>query len=199
MLPELKRYITETENEASAIPASRKEKLLSIAEYIRSAEPARLLFICTHNSRRSLLCQAWTAALAAHYNLDGVEAWSGGTEATAFHPRAVAALRRAGFQVEKAGENTNPRYRVSFSGEGEPLTCFSKIYGHPHNPQDDFAAVMVCASADRRCPAVPGSSRRFSLPYEDPGEADGTGRETEIYDRCCRRIAVEMGYMLKEV
>lgn len=199
MYPDLKHYITEAEKEASVIPASRKEILLNIAEYIRSSDPARLLFICTHNSRRSLLCQAWTAALAAHYTLDGLEAWSGGTETTAFHPSAVAALRRAGFQIVKEGENANPRYRVSYSIEAKPLTCFSKTYDHPRNPQEDFAAVMVCASADRDCPVVPGASRRFSLPYDDPGEADGTGRETKSYDRCCRQIAAEIGCMLSHV
>lgn len=199
MYPELSQYIEEIATEPSDIPAERKETLKRIAEYIRSAGPPHLLFICTHNSRRSLLCQAWTAALAAHYNLEGLEAWSGGTEATAFHPRAVAALRRAGFRVAKEDENANPRYRVSFSGEAESLTCFSKTYDHPHNPGGDFAAVMVCASADRNCPAVPGASRRFSLPYDDPGEADGTGGEAESYEECSRRIALEMRYMLAEV
>ena len=69
-----------------------------MAAYIRESanqgRPARLTFVCTHNSRRSLLCQTFGSAAAAYFGIHGVETFSGGTEATAFNSRAVAALRR---------------------------------------------------------------------------------------------------------
>ena len=42
----------------------------------------------------------WARVAAYRAGFTEVETYSGGTEITAFNPRAVAALRRAGFRVE---------------------------------------------------------------------------------------------------
>ena len=62
----------------------------------------------------------WAQAAAWHYGLDDVATFSGGTEATAFNPRAVAALERAGFAIELGPELVNPVYTVH--GEGGATT-----------------------------------------------------------------------------
>jgi hypothetical protein len=198
----LKKYLDDRKAEFAQIPAERKEALKQVSEYIRrsaaSKESARLTFICTHNSRRSHMGQLWAAAGAAYYGTGGVETFSGGTEATAFNPRAVAALERAGFDIEKAPESKNPKYRVRL-GEGPTLVCFSKVYVDDPNPKKDYCAVMTCAQADKNCPTVRGASLRVALPYDDPKSADGTPGESTTYDERCAQIAREVLYIFSQV
>lgn len=202
MYSEIEKYISSLEESLEEIPDQRKQKLEQIASYIRTRHKkdaaAWLTFICTHNSRRSHLCQIWSAVLAEYFGLDDIETYSGGTEATAFNPRAVDAIKRVGFRVQNPG-GENPRYQVYFDDEKEPLICFSKTFDNSYNPEKNFTAVMTCADADENCPVVPGAEKRFSIPYTDPKEADGTQREKETYDERCRQIAGEMFYLMSQV
>src|SRR5439155_17018122 len=129
---------------------------------VKAEQIARLTFICTHNSRRSQLAQIWAKAAAEFYGVRGVDTFSGGTEATAFNPRAVNTLKRAGFHISVAESepSDNPRYRVRFSDGAQPMECFSKVYSHAPNPKTDFAAVLTCSQADADCPLVAGASLR---------------------------------------
>lgn len=201
MYPVLQAYINNLKDGLSKIPRERKEELMRISGFIEeklgAGKTARINFICTHNSRRSHMCQIWAAVLARHFKLEGIESFSGGTEATAFNPRAVAALERAGLRIENPG-GENPRYEVFHSPEAEPLICFSKTFDDPHNPQEGFAAVLTCTDADEHCPFVPGAEKRFSIPYVDPKESDGTPQEKETYDKRCRQIASEMYYLMSK-
>lgn len=201
MYPELEKYIQTIKNNVADIAEKRRAKLETIADYIRKKmeadEVAKLNFICTHNSRRSHLCQIWLTVLSDYFGLDNVQTFSGGTESTAFNPRAVEAIRRAGFQVDYPGGD-NPRYKVYFDEDKQPLICFSKTFDNSANPSANFAAVMTCSDADKNCPHVPGADHRFSIPYIDPKEADGTDRETETYDERCRQIATEMFYLISK-
>ena len=202
MNPALQEYIHSLKKDVEQIPKKRKEKLWEISDSIwtklRNGNPAKLTFICTHNSRRSHLCQIWAATLADHFGLDGIETYSGGTEVTAFNPRAVEAIKRAGFTVENPGDK-NPHYKVYYDPEKKPLLCYSKTFDDDANPSKDFVAVMTCTDADRNCPVVPGTEFRITIPYKDPKRADGTPQEAEIYDQRCRQIAAEMYYMLSQL
>jgi arsenate reductase len=201
----LDEYIRARIAEFDEIPGARREALRRMAGFASTQRakgaPVKLTFICTHNSRRSQMAQVWAALAAAHYGVAGVEAFSGGTEATAFNPRAVAALQRAGVPIEPrggAGRTDNPHYTVSLGGDAV-LVCFSKVYHQPPNPTADFAAVMTCSEADKNCPTVAGAAVRIALPYEDPKAADGTESETRIYDERCAQIAREMLLVMSEV
>jgi arsenate reductase len=202
MYPILENYITRLVSDFSSISEDRKKDLKEVANYIRTklsaGKPAKLNFICTHNSRRSHLAQIWTQTAAAFYDIDKIETYSGGTEATALNPRAVAAIERAGFKVEDPGGD-NPRYEVSFSEQSQPMICFSKKFDDDINPDNNFAAIMTCSDADENCPFVPGTEFRKPITYVDPKEADGTEREAEVYDERCRQIATEMFYMMNLV
>jgi protein-tyrosine-phosphatase len=198
----LQKYITGLEQDVSQISKERKEKLWEISDSIwtklRNGNPAKLTFICTHNSRRSHLCQIWAATLAVYFGLDGIETYSGGTEVTAFNPRAVEAIRRAGFTVE-GQDGENPHYQVFYDEEEEPLVCYSKTFDDEANPTKDFVAVMTCTDADQNCPVVPGTEFRITIPYDDPKQADDTPHEAQTYDERCRQIATEMYYMLSQL
>ena len=201
--PTLQRYVNERVLTAmDSIPAERRESLDLIAAFINERNAAgavaNITFICTHNSRRSHMAQLWASAAAWHFNQDRVRSFSGGTEATAFNPRAMAAVQRAGFTVVKP-EGQNPRCVVSFSKEHPPELCWSKVYDDPSNPQKDFCAVMTCSQADAACPSVRGALDRISLPYDDPKVSDGTPEEAQRYDERCLQIAVEMFYVFSHV
>lgn len=202
LFPQLEEYVDSILPEMEAIPAERKRQLKKIALFVqtklRSGEPANLLFICTHNSRRSHMGQLWAAAAASYYGIGGVRTFSGGLEATAFDPRAVAAMGRAGFEVESPG-GENPHYRVTYSENAPAQECFSKKYDDPFNPSENFAAIMTCSHADRNCPAVEGAVLRVSIPYEDPKASEGTPQEGAAYDERARQIATEMFYLFSQV
>lgn len=203
MLKGLSNYISEVKQEYSSIPADRKVFLSELATYmsskLNSDETIKLMFICTHNSRRSHIAQIWASTLSHEYGLKHIKTYSGGTEATAFNPRAVKALRDAGLDIEAERKVKNPAYAVKFS-EGEAnLKCFSKEYDHPSNPKESFAAVMTCSDADENCPFIPGAEFRISIPYEDPKVSDGTPTESKVYAERVRQIAIEIGYVMEKV
>jgi hypothetical protein len=191
-------YLDDRSKEFDLISDERKNKLKEISIYISkklgSENDVQLTFICTHNSRRSHLAQLFAQAGSDFYNLDGIKTFSGGTESTAFNPRAVAAIKRAGFKVINPGGD-NPHYEVLWD-KNKPYICYSKKYSDPENPSKNFAAIMVCSDADEACPIVFGAEERFSLPYIDPKDSDNTPEESETYDNKAKEIAREMLYML---
>jgi arsenate reductase len=202
--PELFRYLNERATESGSIPNDRKTDLAKVAAYIRErllkSDSAKLTFICTHNSRRSHLSQIWAQVAAEYYGLVGVETFSGGTEATAFNPRAVAAMQRCGLKIVADDPTaTNPRYSVYTSDSSTPQVCFSKAYGDPPNPTSEFCAVMTCSQADDACPLVMGCDLRSPIRYDDPKAADDTPEESATYDECSRQICREMLFMMSQV
>ena len=202
--PSVMNVLSDCEQEFESISDERKQALRKLGLYVGSkasrGEAADLVFICTHNSRRSHMSQIWAATSAAHYGLsDFVRTHYGGTEETAFNARSVAALRRQGFEIDEAagGTSTNPVYRVAVAA-GQTLDCFSKKYDHEGNPAADFAAVITCSHADKNCPNIPGASLRVAVPYVDPKERDGQPDEAQAYDERARQIATEMVYLMHE-
>lgn len=198
---QLQTYCTALEGEFDQIPEARQQELAQLGDYIakktKAGEAVKLTVICTHNSRRSHIGQLWLAAAATYYGVEGITTFSGGTEATAFNPRAVAAMRRAGFGIVGNETEKNPRYTATLGeGLGE-ITLFSKKFNDEANPQKGFAAIMVCSDADAACPFVPGADMRLAIPYEDPKKSDGTPAEAATYDERCRQIGREMLFAMR--
>jgi len=183
------------------ISFERKEQLADLAAYIadriKTAQPINLIVICTHNSRRSHMGQLWLQVAANYYDVEGLHSFSGGTEATAFNPRAVAVLQRAGFPLTKKNEGENPLYYFDFPGIPEDeKTLFSKTYDSPPNPTENFAAILVCTDADEGCPFIPGADARFSIPYDDPKSFDETPEEVQRYNDRVLQIGREFLYAM---
>ena len=181
---------------------SRKPLLQRVVDHVAlqrtRMDSSDLIFICTHNSRRSHLAAIWASVAAHHYGAEDVRCWSGGTEATAFHPNAVASLKRSGFTISDSAGN-NPKYEVSFAPDANALICFSKVYDDPYNPQEEIAAIMVCDHAEQNCPFIPGALARIPIPYRDPKESDGTDIENETYDARSGEIAAEMFWIFRQL
>jgi protein-tyrosine-phosphatase len=202
LFPRLEKTVAALETSMDEIPEERKallsEVAASIADHERRGEPSRMVFICTHNSRRSHMSQIWAQAAAWLSGIRSFEAYSGGTEATAFHPNAIRALRDCGFRIDGAADMQNPHYTVAFADEAPTMEAWSKRFDDARNPRKDFAAVMTCSDADEACPFVPGAKARFPVRYEDPKHSDGTQEEADVYAASCREIGHEMLYVARQ-
>lgn len=192
------------ESEFKLIPQKRQKELTALANYFQkkyeSKETPQAIIICTHNSRRSHLGQIWISTAADYFGLPKIKTFSGGTEATAFNPRAVAAMQRIGFEITSEDRSTaNPTYFIKWKTDSLPYLAFSKKYDDSPNPKSQFAAIMVCTEADKGCPVVFGTDFRLPLPYDDPKAFDETNLETEKYDERARQIGREMLFCMSLV
>lgn len=198
MYHSVREFLQNLSHEFGEIPADRQAVLDKLAAYIQTKKdndkPVRLVFICTHNSRRSHFGQIAAALAASYYSIEKVHVFSGGTEATAFHPNAIQALLDLGFYVKTSDDTVqNPVWTVSF-GKDLHTTCFSKVYDDPVNPSNNFAAIMTCSDAEQNCPFVPGTELRIATTYDDPKSSDGTPEQDATYQERFKQIAREILY-----
>ncbi|MEM6630243.1 MAG: protein-tyrosine-phosphatase [Bacteroidota bacterium] len=202
VFPRLAEYISHLSDELAHISPERKAALTKLSRYISqemdSQKEIPLIFICTHNSRRSHMGQIWAQVFAWQYGIP-LATFSGGTEATAFNPNAIAALIDVGLDIRTQDTSANPHYRVQVGPEHIIKEVFSKKFGDSPNPTSGFGAIMTCTDADEACPFVPGAKARFSLPYEDPKRFDGTDLQAKMYAGRSRQIAAEMKYVMDQV
>lgn len=189
--------------EFDLIPEERKNILSGITAFIESRisehSKADLIFICTHNSRRSHIAQIWSQAAAAWYNVTGVNSYSGGTEATAFNVNAIEAMGKLGFRISRGSDGKNPRYIVTYADNHHSFEVFSKKYDESPNPRTGFAAIMTCTQADADCPIVSGSAIRISLPYDDPKNFDRTELESAKYTERALEIGRELLFVFSQI
>lgn len=203
LLPSLQKQVEQLVNQFNLIDTNRQQLLLSMTNYIQSKinqqQAIQLNFICTHNSRRSHISQLWAQAAAHYYQIPNVFCYSGGTEATAFNPRAVLAMQNAGFAIEASNKTNNPIYDVKFANNAMALQVFSKKYDDAVNPVNSFAAVMTCSHADENCPFIPGAEKRFALTYDDPKAFDDTPLEKEKYKERVEQIGREILFIFSNI
>jgi ArsR family transcriptional regulator, arsenate/arsenite/antimonite-responsive transcriptional repressor / arsenate reductase (thioredoxin) len=109
--------------------------------------PARVLFLCTHNSARSQMAEALLRHLVLrHLGGDQVEVFSAGTEVTRVHPQALVTLERQG--IETSG-------------------LHSKHLNQLLGQQFDYV-ITVCDRASESCPIFPGDPERIHWSFPDP-------------------------------
>jgi len=108
----------------------------------------RVLFLCTHNSARSQMAEAFLRATAG----DRFEAGSAGTEKTSVNPLAIRVMAELG---------------IDLGGHA------SKLYDDVASQAWDYL-ITVCDDANERCPWVPGSVQRLHWSFPDPSRAIGT-------------------------
>lgn len=184
------------------IPADRKLVLDRLTTYIHgnqnSGKESLLMFICTHNSRRSHFGQILCALAADFYQVQGIKTFSAGTEVTAFHPNAITALRSIGMEIQTTNNSSNPHYVVSWNST-HSLNAYSKLINDEGNPKEHFAAIMTCTHAEQNCPFVVGADFRIGLSFDDPKAFDGTAQESEMYLARVHQIAREIFYIFSRL
>jgi arsenate reductase len=184
------------------ITGDRKQLLLKIAEAIAKEyvkeELVNLNFICTHNSRRSQLCQVWSFFAADFFNFN-INTFSGGIEVTAFHRNTIKTLQKTGFTFQLEDFcHQNPTYRIGFNGVNKTVLGFSKLYNDESN-LNPFMAITTCIDADINCPVVNGASYRFHLPFIDPKSSDGKNTQEEMYLNVNKDIAGQIYFLFASV
>ena len=156
------------------------------------------MFICTHTSRRSHFGQILCALAAEYFQIPAIRTFSAGTEVTAFHPNAIAALRSIGMDIQTTEMSENPHYAIQLNAT-QSMAAFSKLIEDDVNPKENFAAIMTCTHAEQNCPFVVGADFRIGLSYDDPKAFDGTGQETEMYLARVHQIARELFYVFSRL
>jgi len=159
-----------------------------IVENYKPGQPLDVTAICTGNTRRSILGATLGNIAAAYYGMPEIRFHSGGTAPSAFNPRTITALEEIGVAIEPTGQEAprgepktaNPIYVVRW-GTGMEANEFSKTYFDTGNPQERFAALMVCGEADAGCPLVKGAAVRISMPYLDPKIYDDSIYQSQKY------------------
>jgi len=199
-------FFPELENQLNllqdiSIPEDRKLILQNIIQYIQNKKEEgrqiQLHFICTHNSRRSLMSQIWAQALADRMGLN-LKAFSGGTEATSFHRKAIDTLIQMGFRITDSLTGINPEIEVQY-GDNHSILVYSKKIDDISNPQDNFLALMTCEQADDTCPFIEGADKRLALKYEDPKMYDDSPQADQHYMRIGLQIASELHYVFSNI
>lgn len=204
MFEVLKNHCDQLVNQFDTIPTERKDLLIKISDYVQLKKeanlPINLMYVCTHNSRRSHFGQIWAAVAASYFGVENVLTFSGGTEATAFNPNAIQALKETGFEISTEQHNENPIYKVAFgTKETQFTTCFSKVYNDSFNPSSYFAAIMTCSDAEENCPFIPGVELRIGTTYADPKEFDGTPKQAEKYLERSNQIALDCLFVYSKI
>ncbi len=116
-------------------------------------EKIRVLFLCTGNSARSQMAEAFLLAFAG----DKYEAFSAGVEPAGIHPLTVKVMEEEGIDIS---------HQFSKS--------LKDFMGRVHFGY----LITVCAEADKNCPSTfPGMGTRIHWDIEDP--AGFVGREDE--------------------
>jgi arsenate reductase len=112
----------------------------------------RVLFLCTGNSARSQIAEAWLHRLGGRW----FEVHSAGTHPNPrVHPLAVRVMEEAGVDLSSHRSKSVDLY----SGES---------FDH---------VITVCDDANDACPTFPGPHRRLHWPLPDPAAATGTPEE----------------------
>ena len=180
----------------------RKALLKSIADFmieeLSDRDKLNINFICTHNSRRSQISQVWAFYAAEYFDLP-INAFSGGTETTAFHRNTVKTLQNVGFNFNVENfSHQNPKYSIGFKGSDKTILGFSKKYDDEAN-EYPYIAITTCGHADENCPFIADALKRFHLPFVDPKSSDNTPLQKEKYLATNQEIAAEIFLIFKEV
>ena len=202
MYNKIKNLCDQLSQQFESISSDRKVLLEKISSYIQQkkddSSPIQLIYVCTHNSRRSHFGQIWAAVAAEYFGVNEVSTFSGGTEATTFNTNAIQALRGLGFEINEMDTTLNPKYKVDFGGSKASI-CFSKVYDDASNPSSNFAAIMTCGDAEENCPFIPGVELRIGTTYEDPKASDGTEIQDEKYIERAFQIGLETLYVFSKI
>ena len=109
---------------------------------MESAEPFRLLVICTGNRARSQMAHGWLQSLGG----DRVAVSSAGTEPKTVHPIAIHVMAEVGIDISGHTSDHVDRYLDA-----------------------EFDLVLtVCDAAREACPVFPRARRTLHRAFEDP-------------------------------
>jgi arsenate reductase (thioredoxin) len=116
-------------------------------------EAIKVLFICTHNSARSQMAEAFLKKMGG----DRFAVQSAGITPGEISPLAIAAMAEIGIDISK--NKTQSVFELVQRGE-----LFEYV-------------IAVCDKAAGLCPIYPGFTNRLEWSFEDPSTFSGTWEE----------------------
>ncbi|MBI1223128.1 MAG: hypothetical protein GC180_11035 [Bacteroidetes bacterium] len=190
MQPDILHFIKH--RPADKVPDSRLKQWQALAHaFQRDTSHPNLVFICTHNARRSIMSECLASALANQLGVEGIRFYSAGAEKTIVHQNTLTALEAIGFNINRENGVT-----CSFADDKSAIPLFSKSISDNILPSA-YHAVLVCSDSDKSCPFVPAALSRTLLPFADPGKYDATRNAVTAYLGSARQIAHELRYFLQ--
>ena len=102
----------------------------------------KVLFLCTGNSCRSQMAEAWTRKLLP----DRFEPYSAGTKPGRLDSRAVRVMTEAGIDISAQGsKHVDALAGIAFD-----------------------CVITVCDDANESCPVLPGNVKKIHAAFDDP-------------------------------
>jgi len=118
------------------------------------AEKTRILFLCTGNSCRSQMAEAW----ARHLKGERFEAYSAGVKPKGVDPRAVKAMAEVGLDISGL--------------KSKDVDAFGNMEFHH--------VITLCDNARESCPYFPAKTKLIHKGFDDPPRlAENAGSEEE--------------------
>lgn len=132
--------------------------------------PARVLFLCTHNSARSQMAEGILRAAAG----DLVEVYSAGNEPSSVHPLAVRAAAEQ--SVDISGQQS--KHLDQFLGQS-----FDYV-------------ITVCDRVREQCPVFPGDPVQIHWSFPDPAAVEGPPNvQLAAFIQTARELSARIGYL----
>ena len=114
----------------------------------QNQEKIKVLFLCTGNSCRSQMAEAWLREQGG----DRFEVYSAGLEPHGVNPYTIQVMEETGYDM--SGHRS--KHLDEYIGE-----------------IDFNFLITVCGNADERCPYFPGMGTRLHWPFKDPAAFEG--------------------------
>jgi arsenate reductase len=121
-------------------------------------EKPRILFLCTHNSARSQMAEAYLRKHAG----DRFQVHSAGIESRGIHPLTIRVMEEAGHSLEGQWSK--------------------RLQDHFTDMRIEHL-ITVCGGAEERCPILPGVDSRAHWPLADPSTFEGSAEERPARSR----------------
>jgi arsenate reductase len=128
----------------------------------------KVLFLCSHNSARSQIAEAFLRHFAGEY----FEVYSAGLEKSEVHELTKKVMQELNYDISDQYSKDLSDYR-----------------GYVH-----FGILItVCSEAEEKCPIMPGLGTRLHWPFDDPSIFEGTEEEKiekfrEVRDQILKKI-----------
>ena len=141
-----------------------------------SGKTYNVLFLCTHNSARSIMAEAYLNNAGKGRFI----AYSAGSHPSGrVNPMTVEVLRRAGYAVDGLRSKGWDEFTVRGA------------------PQMDFVITVCDIAAGEVCPVWPGQPMTAHWGFEDPSQAKGTEEERRrVFHRVFQEITARIQLFL---
>jgi arsenate reductase (thioredoxin) len=118
----------------------------------KAAEKFKILYLCTGNSCRSQMAEAWSRVLKG----DQVEAYSAGVDPHSVDPRAIKAMAEVGIDISgQTSKDVDTLEHIEFE-----------------------YVITLCDQAHQGCPIFPAKTRVLHVGFDDPPRL-AAGAQTE--------------------